>query len=281
MPLDPSPDELGELDYLKAAFMWQYNWIALAGAVGFAMIAGSALPLITAAGLELMYLSAVPNMSRFRRLVRSWKLQEEKRLLDWALYRIAQTLPPPVRKHYDEAMRMCEAIRNNYRRLSSTSQVLFVGEMENRLKGLTEAYLHLLQSSCLSYDYLRSTSLDTIRGEIREVEQGLQKCPAKVREINERRLAILQKRLEKFGSVGDNLQVIDAQCRAIEDMLALIRDQSVTLRDPQEITNQLGTLLQDVENTQQNVREVEAIFEIAPSLAGEQVAAPRARLRVQ
>jgi hypothetical protein len=277
-PAEPEGD-LGELDYVSAAFKWQYNWIALAGAAAFAIVSGTMLPVIAAAGVELMYLSAVPKMSRFRRLARSWKLAEEKRRLDAHLFQMAQTLPPPVRKRYDDAMSTCNAIRANYRRLSSTSQMLFVGQMEDRLKGLAEAYLRLLQSSCMNYDYLRNTNPQTIRAQVDEIERGLAKCAPKVREINERRLEILNKRIEKFGSVSENLAVIDAQCRAIEDVLALIRDQSVTLRDPQEISDQLGSLLQDVESTQQNVREVEAIFEISPSAANSIAPGMRSRVR--
>jgi hypothetical protein len=272
-PADQGGD-LAESDYVAAAFKWQYNWIALGGAACFALVAGTALPLLMAAGVELMYLSAVPRMSRFRRLVRSWQMAEEKRLADLHLFQIAQELPPPIRKRYDDALRTRDAIRANYRRLSSTSQALFVGQLDDRLNGLAAAYLRLLQSSCVSYDYLRATNPDTIRTQVRDLEQGLSKCPPKVREINERRLEILHKRIEKFSAVGENLAVIDAQCRAIEDVLALIRDQSVTLRDPQEISDQLGTLLQDVENTQQNVREVEAIFEMAPVVGGSMTQPP-------
>jgi TolA-binding protein len=63
--------------------------------------------------------------------------------------------------------------------------------------------------------------------------------------------------------VRENQQVIDAQCSAIEDVLELIRDQSVTLRDPQQLSDQLENLVHDVEQTEQTVREVEAIFEMA------------------
>ena len=57
--------------------------------------------------------------------------------------------------------------------------------------------------------------------------------------------------------------MIDAQCAAIEDVLQLIRDQSVTMRDPQQVSAQLDHLVQDVEQTEQTVREVEAIFALA------------------
>jgi len=48
----------------------------------------------------------------------------------------------------------------------------------------------------------------------------------------------------------------------MEEVLELIRDQSLTMRDPQEITYRLDTLVQDVEQTESTVREVEALFEM-------------------
>src|SRR6266545_5947928 len=78
--LDRKLDESGlsPNDYLKAALKWQYNWIGLAGAAAFAIISGTGLPLVLAAGIELMYVALVPQSSRFRRLVRSWKYVAEK-----------------------------------------------------------------------------------------------------------------------------------------------------------------------------------------------------------
>ena len=68
MPLGDPQDQqpVDSTNYVKAAFHWQYNWITLAGAGAFALISGTALPILLAAGLELMYLAIVPQSSRFR-----------------------------------------------------------------------------------------------------------------------------------------------------------------------------------------------------------------------
>src|SRR3974377_2264977 len=80
---------LSQTDYVKAALRWQYNWIGLAGAGGvapgfsarsrqynwvglagaaaFALVSGTGIPIVLAAGLELMYVALVPQSSRFRR----------------------------------------------------------------------------------------------------------------------------------------------------------------------------------------------------------------------
>jgi hypothetical protein len=265
-------EELGldKIDFVKEALRWQYNWIGLAGAAAFALISGTGLPLVLVAGLELIYLSVVPQSSRFRRLVRSWKYAEEKRRRELKLSAVFDELPPEMRKRYVTLEARCREIKSNYDRLSSTSQ-MFLGQMEERLQGLLHAYLRLLGSAQQHGEYLVATDPSQIREEADQLQQSVQSQAAnpKVQEINRKRIEILTKRLEKHKKISENRQVVEAQCKAIEDVLALIRDQSVTVQDPQEVSSQLDSLLEDVQQTEETIREVESIFELAaPEFAG-------------
>jgi hypothetical protein len=259
---DNSPlDEAGleQHDYVKAALKWQYNWIGLAGAAAFALVSGTGLPLVLAAGLEMIYVATVPQSSRFRRLVRSWKYAEEKRQHAEKLNEMYRNLLPEMRSRYDYLQKVAQAIRTNYSQLSATSQI-FARQMEDKLHGLLEGYVRLLFAAHTHREYLQSLNPGQVRGEIAFLEKSLEKEPPKVQEINQRRIEILKKRVDKFEKIAENRQVIDAQCAAIEDVLQLIRDQSVTMRDPQEVSAQLDHLVQDVEQTEQSVREMEEIF---------------------
>ena len=98
-----APDnDSGQGNYVKAALGWQYNWIALAGAAGFALVSASALPLLLAAGLELIYLSTVPRNSRFQRLVRSWEYAGEKRRREMSPSALFHEMPPEMRTRYTQ-----------------------------------------------------------------------------------------------------------------------------------------------------------------------------------
>jgi uncharacterized protein YukE len=253
----------GSLSYVKAAFHWQYNLIALAGAVGFAVISTSGLPLILAAGAELIYLSTVPQNSRFQRLVRSWKYAEQKKAQQRGLSDLFRELPPEMRSRFARLDAVCQAIRENYKRLSSTSQ-MFAEQMESKLDGLSQSYVRLLNSAFHHRQYLNTTNLDLIRKEVAQVKLTMDKDPPKVQDINRKRIEILNKRMEKFDKIKENCQVVDAQCAAIEDVLQLIRDQSVTMHDPQQISEHLDNLVKDVEQTEETVREVESIFDVSP-----------------
>jgi hypothetical protein len=253
----------GSINYVKAAFHWQYNLITLAGAVGFAVVSASGLPLLLAAGAELIYLSTIPQNSRFQRLVRSWQYAEQKKQQQRGLSDLFRELPPEMRSRYARLDAVCQAIRENYKRLTSTSQ-MFAEQMESKLDGLSQSYVRLLNSAFHHRQYLNTTNPDTIRKESAALQADLEKEPLRVQEINRKRIEILGKRIEKFDKIKENCQIVDAQCAAIEDVLQLIRDQSVTMRDPQQISEHLDNLVKDVEQTEETVREVEGIFDLSP-----------------
>jgi hypothetical protein len=265
MAQDDSPGS--DINYVKEAAKLQYNWITLAGIAGFAVISASALPLLLGAGLELMYLSLVPQNKRFQRLMRSWRYADEKRRHDNQLNQMFQEIPPEMRLRYADLDKVCRAIREDYSRLSSTSQI-FAQQTEDKLSGLMQSYVRLLHTAWQHREYLRTTDLSTVSHELAQLQKAQESETGKVQDINRRRIEILQKRVEKFKKIRENCAVIDAQCAAVEDVLGLIRDQSVTMRDPQQLSDHLEGLVHDVEQTEETVREVENIFENVTDFTG-------------
>lgn len=254
--------ETGSSNYLKEAFKWQYNVIGLVGAALFALVSGTALPILLAAGAEMMYLAVVPQSSAFRRLVRSWKYEADKKAHDAKVRQMQMQLTPMVRDRYGKLQQLCQMIRGNYARLSSTSQI-YVDQMSDRLDGLLDSFLRLSNAGIMYTDHLQRANPRVIDKDIEGLERDLAKQPAKVQEINKKRIEILKKRQERFRKIVDDLQVINVQVEAIEDVLELIRDQSVTLSDPQMVAERLDGLIADVENTEATVREIEDFFAIA------------------
>jgi DNA repair exonuclease SbcCD ATPase subunit len=280
----PAPQQ--KISFVKEAFHLQYNWIAMVSAGAFALVSGSFLPIILGGGLELMYLAIVPQHWRFQRLVRSWKFAEEQRAHQQKLSDMVAGLPAEMQSRYVHAEQVCGAIRNNFAQFSSTSQI-FLQQIDDRLQGLLHGFARLLAAAAQQRQYLKSneqemashrlrfrnnqpsTERDGIEHEIASLERNLSDDPPKVQEINKKRIQILTKRLEKFDKISENSKVVEAQCSAVEDVLMLVRDQSVTMRDPQEVTDRLDSLVKDVEQTEQTVQQVEAIFSgMSPDLDG-------------
>jgi hypothetical protein len=261
--LDPTSGQK-DINYFKEAFNIQYNWIGLGAAGAFALIGATFLPLILAAGAELIYLATVPNNSRFRRLVRSWKLAEEKQRTQQSLTDLLRHLPGDLQTRYIKLAEICGGIRANFAQLSSTSQI-FVQQMDSRLEGLLHGYARLLQAAFQQRQYAKTVDPEVIKADIASLQKKLTSDPPQVQDIDKKRIEILTKRLEKCQKIGENRQVIDAQIGAMEDVLQLVRDQSITMRDPQQVSDQLENLVHDVEQTEQTVQQMEAIFSNLPA----------------
>jgi hypothetical protein len=255
----PPPGNHEEINFVKEAFHLQYNWISLAGAGVFAVLSGSLLPILLAAGLELMYLAIVPQHWRFQRLVRSWKLAEQLEQSQQHFAELLSTLSSEAKGRYMQLAQVCATVRRNFSQLSSTSQI-FLQQMDARLDGLLRGYARLLVSSSQQQQYLKTTDQNEIKREIAALQRGMQSDSPKVQDINRKRIEILNKRLEKYQKITENQEVVEAQCAAVEDVLHLVRDQSVTMRDPQQVSDQLENLVKDVEQTEQTVQQVEAVF---------------------
>jgi len=274
MPLDglqdptSSPPEHEEINFVKEAFNLQYNWIALAGACLFSILSASLFPIILAGGLELMYLAVVPQNWRFQRLIRSRKFGEAAQQRQIQFAELLNSLSPEAKGRYAKLAQVCASVRANFSQLTSTSKV-FLQQMDSRLDGLLRAYVRLLLASSQQQQYLKSTDSNDIKREIAALEKDMDSSPPKVQDINKKRIEILNKRVEKYQKVCENQEVVSAQCSAVEDVLHLIRDQSVTMRDPQQVSDQLDNLVHDVEQTEETVQQVEAIFgSMTPELEG-------------
>ena len=270
----PEDDPLGapvppdKINFVREAFHLQYNWIAMVSAGAFALVSGSFLPIILGGGLELMYLAIVPQNWRFQRLVKSWKFAEEQQKQQQRLSEMLASLPAEGQSRYVHASQVCSAIHRNFAQFSSTSQI-FLQQIDARLQGLLSGYARLLLAAAQQQQYVKSTEQDGIKREIASLQKALSSDPPKVQEINKKRIEILTKRLEKFDKISENRKVVDAQCSAVEDVLMLVRDQSVTMRDPQQVSERLDSLVHDVEQTEQTVQQVEAIFsDLSPDLNG-------------
>jgi hypothetical protein len=258
---DPTstPGDREEINFVKEAFNLQYNWIALAGAGLFAVLSGSLLPIVLAAGAELMYLAIVSQNTQFQRLVRSWKFGEELQQRQVQFAEMLNSLSPEAKARYTKLAQVCAYVRGNFSQFSTTSKI-FLQQMDSRLDGLLHGYARLLLAASQQQQYLKVTDPNEIKREIASLQKDMNNDPLKVQEINKKRIEILTKRLEKYQKICENQQVVDAQCSAVEDVLHLVRDQSVTMRDPQQVGDQLDNLVRDVEQTEQTVQQVEAIF---------------------
>ena len=262
-----------DINYTREAFLHPWNLTFLIGALacafGSSFLFGTlgSVPfnsiLLFAAALELLALGYVPRQERFRRLIRSQRAaQKAKPPSQKELY---ISLSRQNQRRYFHLRDLEKNIEANYSKLSYASQGLLESH-KNKIGGLLDSCLSLLSQKQRYDQYSRRTGEEELLQAITDLRLDMEDDTERVRAVKARRLRILEQRLDRFKKSLENMEIINAQVATIEDVIKYIHEQSMTLRNPEEITYQLNLLLNEVEETEASVGEMESLFAAGDSL---------------
>ena len=260
-----------DINYTKEAFLnpWNLAFLIMAMLTAF-FLSGAELwfntVLILAAASELIYLGVMPRQERFRRVVRAQRAAEHAK--PPTQKEIFQLLTKQSQRRYARLRKLEKDIRTNYRKLSYASQGMLNSHLD-KIDGLLDSYLNLLYQRERYEHSLHSTTEAEVVRAITALREDMADDPPRVKAIKQRRLRILEQRLERFKKSHENLDIIEAQLDTIDDVIRYIHEQSLTLRNPEEITFQLDMLLSEVEETQTSVEELEEVFARPTDLLGD------------
>ncbi len=252
-----------EPNYLAHAFKSQYNIIGLGTALGFSFLSGSPLPLLLAAGVELIVLPLVSWSQRFQRLVRARLSQAEEQQRQTRTqdqnYAIFRQLSDHEKQRYRALEGLAGEIRHNYAGLDSSSRML-LDDLVTKLEFLLQFYLRMRASVTRYERYFATTDPERIEERIAMLDGEIAQGSARVKEIKSKTRAVLLKRMERYQKALENKQLVDAQTETVQEVLQLLRDQSYSMRDPRTITEQLDGLVSSAEETERGVRDMEELL---------------------
>ncbi len=260
-----------EINYTKEAFLnpWNLGFLIVMMTIAF-LLSGTEpvfnLVLIMAAAAELFYLGIVPRHERFQRLIKSQKAAEHAK--PPSQKEVFDLLSKHAQRRYIRLRKLEKDIQVNYSKLSYASQGMLNSHLQ-KIDGLLDSYLNLLyQKERFEYSLQANTEGEVAR-DIATLRKDMGQDPPRVQAIKQRRLKVLEQRLGRFKKARENLEIIEAQLATIEDATKYIQEQSLTLRNPEEITFQLDMLLSDVEETRSSVEEIEEVFGRTTDLLGD------------
>lgn len=251
-----------KINYTKEAFLNPLNLgFLIATMLTAFFVSGSEIfvnaVLIMGSAIELMYLGVVPRNQRFRRSIRSRRAAEHAKPPSGK--EIFRLLTKSSQRRYVRLRKLEKEISNNYRKLSYATQ----GLLESHLKKIDRLLTSYLSMLYQKQQYELSTNSSREREVIQSIAHlrtEMEDDSEKVRSIKERRLQILEQRLQRFKKGAEHLEILEAQIETIEDVVKYIHEQSLTLRNPEEITFQLDTLLEEVGETEAAILEIEDVF---------------------
>jgi len=255
-----------DINYTKEALFNTWNLVFLltvavvAAGLGMAGLFPGWLPqllLLLGGGAELVYLGVMPRHERFQRYVRAEKRSERHQAPSQR--EIFSQLRNQSQRRYAKLRKLKDQIEANYQKLSYASQGI-LGSHVQKIDGLLDSYLDLLHQRERYRDFMDSATEAQILDSIEALKKDMADDAERVRAVKQRRLKVLERRLARFRKAHENLEIIGAQLSTIEDVVRYIHEQSWTLQNPEEVTAQLDTLLQEVEETQDSIREIEDVF---------------------
>lgn len=253
------------INFTKEALLRPLNLLAMLGSGIATLVTGEPGWLMLGAGAELVYLGTIPGWPRFQRLVRSRKNRGSTEESDGkGTDDLIRELGQDGQKRYFALARLRKVIGDNFRTYHRATRSLLEAQV-SKLDTLLLSYLRMLHAQEGYRLYLAKTDANSIRTDLEAVRSSLEASSERVRGINRQRVEILEKRLSEWDKVQEHVSVMDAQLAAIEDMFKYMHEQSMTMRDPQELSFQLDSLMTDVETSEQVVRDIETTLSNSPS----------------
>ncbi len=255
-------------NYLRAALLMPANVFALvAGAIAGAVM-GDWTPLVAAAGASVAYLTLLSTAPSFRRAVRAnFQAQAFSEVASAEeVESLLAELSASQREHYQVLGELRGRILTSYRQMPGGG--VLAANSERRLDALLTSFLRLVATL---NGYRKFLSVVDRRG-LEDELQGLEAEVAtdvneKLREVKARRIDILKKRIHRFVQAAENREVVSHQLASIEDMLRLTHEQSIAIRDPEVVSQQLDVLSAEVAATEETVREMESFMRVTDELS--------------
>ncbi|GMW01658.1 MAG: hypothetical protein AMXMBFR84_27950 [Candidatus Hydrogenedentota bacterium] len=271
----------GFTQYVKAAFLWHWNLLAVGAGVALAVLSGKpdvVFPLLMAG--EMLYLGLLTTRPRFQKAIDArtaaavGSSQDDLRLMA----EIKKTLHPEAWSRFEELRARCLALQNlaEQMRGSQSAEPVRVREMQTEsLERLLWMFLKLIYSHEAVQRFLRTTNRDALVAQISSAEKEIQSAKAKnrsdklIRSIEDK-LETLKQRLTNYDKADENRELLAAEINRIEQKVNAISEMSISARDASDVSAQVDGIADGVSVTEAAIQKLDVmpIFErqTAPKL---------------
>lgn len=254
-------DKESSINFTKEAFLHPVNLVCLLVGTITALVL-SDVGLISNAilaftfGVELMYLGIVPKLPAFQKSI---KLKKRKEQSDESNDKVIfYQLDARSQKRFLVLKHITKEVKQNFDTLPYTSKGM-LEHIEKKMDDLLSTYLTLLDMNRRFQIYMNSEVEEEIRREVKEQENDLETIDSeKLKKTRERRLSILNKRLNKFDVAKEKYLICETHLETIEDAIRYIYEQSMTMPNAEDVGTQLDYLLSEMEETTNIIEEMDS-----------------------
>ena len=262
------------INYTREAFFWPVHLTMMAALGGLAALGivvapglgldpAIALPSIVfmAGGLELMLLGGISNNPRFVRAINAKyqkdidAFQKTKTIVDYY-----NGLSLESQRRFDKLRKRVKELRESFKKMNTRVPDL-VNNFLNKINAIEVSYARLLYFKDKFPELTSDQLIQQTVQEIDKLNQELKTADGRLKKIKEKRLRLLQMRMDNYYKVRENREVIEEQLQTIEDMVEYIKDQPMTLQNTAQEDHMIDNLLFETEQTQQSLEEIESLMQ--------------------
>ena len=256
----PPDKDVSAGSILRELIVNQYQAIVLGGTALVSLIALNPLPLLFLLGTELVLLPVLDS-GPLRRLVARRRLEIARAEAAANRANSIADLTPVNGARYAAMENMCALIETNYQSLTGISQA-YLEEQRGKLDTILQGYLNRLMA-VQRYERLPAgRTSDEVMEDIEELERELAApdLPKRAAAALEKNLELKRRLLTSLSEMGGTMKALVTELDSIESLLEMLHQNSISLRDPQAISDDLDAIVRQSEESDRIVREVESML---------------------
>jgi hypothetical protein len=286
--------------YLKVAFTNHWNLLAFLGGTVFALLspAPDVLLPVVAAG-EIAYLGLLGTHPKFQKYVEAQEAKQNRAATSvtaqQTLERITSSLPKDLYDRFVALRARCLELQQIAAELKHTraeeAHLPFEDYQIAGLDRLLWIHLRLLYTQYALSRFLKQTSDEQIRADIKRLESRLAQVPAgsdenqqeRVRKALEDNLQTSRNRLANLQRARDNFDLVNLEIDRLENKIRSLSELAVNRQEPDYISGQVDQVATSMLETEKTMNELQFVTGLdtvdeAPQLLQGDVA-PRKRTK--
>ncbi len=248
--------------YFLKALKNPVGLIALGGLAMITIVSGNIIPLLAGLIGEGLFVTGAPLLPAWRRRIDAREATIALEAAEDKTRDELRALPAAEQARYQKLQATALAVRENYAQYSQASRD-FLEQMTARMDDMLARYLRMLLAKDEYARHLSTNSASELETRIARLDADMEQDDDRVREVKTKQRAVLTQRLEKLQKAERDSALLEAQLTTLEEMVMLLKEQAITMKEPEEMTAQLDTLMGEIENTESTVTAIETSFELA------------------
>jgi hypothetical protein len=245
---------------LRELIVNQYQAIVAGGAALASLVTLNPLPLLFLIGTELILLPVLDS-GPLRRLVKRRRNEAARKEAASKRTQLLSSFTPESARIFQEMEHRCKAIEANYQGLHGISQV-YLAEQRQKLDMILEGCIHRLTALQRYERMLASRNPRELEREIEGLERELQQpgLPERARAAVQKNLELKRRLLKSNEEARGTMKALESELDSMTSLLEVLHQSSISMRDPQAISEELDTIVRQSEDSGKAVREMEALL---------------------